>query len=109
MVYNMDEHRGNQLRSLVNRWIEGFNAHDAPAIVALYAEDAELFDSGMRHPRRGRKEIERWFMKRFRSMPSIAYQPKTQFVAEEDVAVLWTARGYSPGILGRSWLSRSFQ
>ena len=40
----------------VNHWVEAFNAHNIAAIVSLYTEDAELFDSGMKHPRRGRDE-----------------------------------------------------
>jgi hypothetical protein len=42
------------LQLLVNQWVEAFNAHDVSSIVALYADDAQLFDSGMKHPRRGR-------------------------------------------------------
>jgi len=96
-------------RAVVNRWIEAFNTHNVAAIVALYADDAELYDSGMKRSRRGRTEIERWFSKRFRDMPSIIYTPTGQIVAEEHVAVLWTVHGRSPRILGQGWLSRPFQ
>jgi len=96
-------------RSLVNRWTEAFNAHDIASIVALYADDAVLFDSGMKHPRLGRAEIERWFARRFSSMPTITYTPTHQLFASEYTVVLWTTRGRSPRILGQSWLSRSFQ
>ncbi len=97
------------LHSLVNRWIEAFNAHDVASIVALYTDDAELFDSGMKHPHRGRTEIERWFARRFSSMPTITYTPTHQLFACEYAVVLWTTRGRSPRILGQSWLSRPFQ
>jgi steroid delta-isomerase-like uncharacterized protein len=95
--------------SLVNRWIEAFNAHDVASIVALYADDAELFDSGMAHPRHGRTRIERWFARRFSSIPTITYTPTHQLFASEYAVVLWTTRGRSPRILGQSWLSRPFQ
>ncbi len=97
------------LNASVNRWVEAFNSHNVSSIVALYAEGAELFDSGMKRPRYGRDEIERWFSKRFRDMPSIMYTPTGQIVAEEHVAVLWTVHGRSPRILGQGWLSRPFQ
>src|SRR5207247_824091 len=79
-------------------------------IVALYTEDAELFDSGMKHPRRGHEEIEHWFRWRFSSMPSIRYMPSGQvFMEEGQTVVVWTASGHSPRLLGQAWLSRPFQ
>ena len=96
-------------QSLVNQWVEAFNAHNVASIVALYADDAQLFDSGMKYPRRGRSEIERWFARRFSSIPTITYTPTNQLFASEYAAVLWTASGRAPRILGQSWLSRPFQ
>jgi steroid delta-isomerase-like uncharacterized protein len=97
------------LQLLVNQWVEAFNAHDVSSIVALYADDAQLFDSGMKHPRRGRSEIERWFARRFSDMPTIIYTPANQLFASGYAAMLWTASGRSPRILGQTWLSRPFQ
>ena len=94
---------------LMKRWVEAFNRHDVAGIVALYAEDAELLDTGMKRGRHGRQEIEDWFERRFRTMPSISYIPASQFFAEEQVAVYWTCRGRTPRLLGQSWLSRPFQ
>jgi steroid delta-isomerase-like uncharacterized protein len=94
----------------VSAWIEAFNAHDVAAIVALYADDAELFDSGMKRPRRGRGEIESWFARRFASMPTITYTPSGCTIMQEDrVAVAWTTRGRGPRLLGQPWLARPFQ
>ena len=95
-------------RLVVNSWISAFNAHDVAAIVTLYTDDAELFDSGMKRPRHGRVEIEQWFSKRFKDMPSIRYEPSTQFVSEEQAMVQWTLSG-RPRILGQSWLARPFK
>jgi len=94
----------------VNHWIEAFNAHDAVTIVSLYSEDAELFDSGMKHPRRGRDEIEHWFRQRFSSIPSITYTPSGPVLMEERQAIVtWTTTGRIPRLLGLTWLSRPFQ
>jgi steroid delta-isomerase-like uncharacterized protein len=97
--------------STVSRWIEAFNAHDVAAIVHLYKDDAELFDSGMKRPRRGRGEIISWFTWRFSSMPSISYTPYEQLIGEDgqQVVVKWTARGAGPRFLQIGRFSRSFQ
>jgi len=105
---SVDESTLDVQRVLVQRWIEAFNGHDVQAIVGLYADDAELYDSGMRYPRRGRGEIERWFTTRFGTMPSIRYTPKSQIFSEGQAAVTWTAAGKSPRLLGQTWLSRPF-
>lgn len=98
------------LRPPVSQWIEAFNAHDVGAIVALYTDDAVLFDSGMKAARRGRSEIEHWFTTRFHTMPSIRYVPNGQvFMENSQAAVTWTAHGRGPRLLGQSWLARPFQ
>ncbi|GAC1368185.1 MAG: hypothetical protein NVS2B12_37420 [Ktedonobacteraceae bacterium] len=98
------------LEEIVLQWIAAFNAHDVDAIVALYADDAELFDSGMRHPRCGRAEITNWFRTRFHSIPSIAYVPHDRVLVGVNRAVVtWTTSGRTPAYFGLSWLSRSFQ
>ena len=94
---------------LVNSWITAFNTHNVTAIVSLYAEDAELFDSGMKYPRQGKHAIENWFTQRFQTMPTISYTPVHQIFGEAQAAVTWTARGRSPRILGQAWLARPFQ
>ena len=93
---------------LVKRWIEAFNAHDVASLVALYADGAELFDSGMKHPHRGHAEIERWFTKRFASIPALFYTPAHQLFTSDGVVVLWTVCGGSPHVLGLWWLLRPF-
>lgn len=105
----IDESQSTTQRGIVNQWIAAFNEHNVKAIVALYAEDAELYDSGMRYPRRGKLEIERWFTTRFQTMPSITYKPASQLFTGEQAAVTWTTSGRSPRLLGQHWLSRPFQ
>jgi steroid delta-isomerase-like uncharacterized protein len=102
-----DENTFAQLRPPVSHWIDAFNAHDVDAIVALYREDAELFDPSMKYARRGREEIRRWFSWRFRSTPTMLYMPTgLVFTREQEAAVTWTARGASPRPLGQAWLTR---
>src|SRR5256886_3118928 len=96
-------------RTIVKPRIGAFNAPDVSRIVSLYAHSAELYYSGMKHPRRGRTEIEQWFTTRFQTMPSITYTPASQLFTETQAAVTWTARGRSPRLLGQAWLSRPFQ
>lgn len=104
----------------VSLWIEAFNAHDVAAIVALYADNAELFDAGMKYPRHGRDEIQRWFSHRFQTMPSITYIPDREMFTEThqgeeqateqtQAAVTWIVQGRSPRLLGQAWLSRPFK
>jgi steroid delta-isomerase-like uncharacterized protein len=104
----MDITNIDSFRLLVNAWISAFNAHDVATIVSLYTDDAGLFDSGMKRPRQGRNEIEQWFSKRFKDMPSIKYVPTAQFFTEEHATVQWTTSG-RPRVLGQSWLARPFR
>jgi uncharacterized protein (TIGR02246 family) len=94
---------------LTNRWVAAFNAHDVESIVELYAENAELFDSGMRYPRKGRHQIRSWFVQRFRQMPTIQYTPIEYFFNETEGTIHWLARGHTPPILGQRWLVRPFE
>ena len=105
-----NEEKNAALHPPVSDWIEAFNTGNVAAIVALYTQDAELFDSGMRRPRRGRDEIESWFRLRFSSMPTNIYSPKEQVLVEEGQATVpWTLHGRGPRLLGQAWLSRPFQ
>ncbi len=105
----IDEGKAISLSWIVQQWVEAFNGHDVAGIVALYAEDAELFDSGMKRARHGRQEIEAWFDERFRTVPAISYTPAGRLFEEELVVVYWTVRGRTPRLLGQSWLSRPFE
>lgn len=93
---------------VVNNWIDAFNRHQVSDLVALYREDAELFDSGMKRKRRGHSEIEAWFNSRFRMSPTITYTPHAQFVSDGQIAVRWTTNGRLERLLGQKWLARPF-
>src|SRR5258708_30423966 len=92
------------LQLLVNQWVEAFNAHDVSSIVTLYADDADLFDSGMKHPRHGRSEIEHWFARRFSDLPTITYTPTNQLFARQNPPILRTTTWRSPPLLRQSRL-----
>jgi len=94
--------------SVVNRWVDAFNQHQVSDLVALYTQNAELFDAGMKRKRRGSREIEAWFTRRFRMTPTITYTPHAQFVSEGQIAVQWTTRGRLERLLGQKWLARPF-
>lgn len=94
---------------LVHRWIAAFNSHDVERIVELYADDAELFDTGMRRPRKGHQEISSWFVQRFRHMPTIQYTPLQSFFNEKEGTTQWIARGRTPALLWQRWLTRPFE
>lgn len=115
LLTNRDEHESEEvspgkevISALLNRWITAFNAHDVEQIVELYAEDAELFDTGMRRARKGRNEITSWFTQRFQQMPTIQYIPTRSFFNEREAAICWLARGHTPPVLRQRWLSRPF-
>jgi steroid delta-isomerase-like uncharacterized protein len=95
------------LQASIGQWIEAFNTHNVAAIVALYGDNAELFDAGMKRPRRGRAEIERWFQSRFHTMPSITYMPSSQILLQENMAAItWTTQGNGPRLLNLPFFSR---
>jgi steroid delta-isomerase-like uncharacterized protein len=106
---SIDENATTAYRILISAWITAFNSHNVGAIVSLYADDAELFDAGMRYRRCGKEAIKRWFTRRFHSMPTISCTPANQLFDEAQAAVTWTVRGRSPRILGQAWLPRPFQ
>lgn len=93
---------------VVHHWIDAFNQHQVSNLVALYREDAELFDAGMKRKRRGHREIEAWFTSRFRMTPTITYTPHAQFVSDGQIAVQWTTHGRLERLLGQQWLGRPF-
>lgn len=97
-----------QTIDIARAWIAAFNAHDVAALVALYNSTAELYDAGMKRPRRGHTEIEDWFTRRFTSLPEISYTPKDEILSGELVAITWTVRGRTPRLLGQGWLARPF-
>jgi hypothetical protein len=104
-----DSEQDAVLQPPVSEWIVAFNTRNLEAIVGLYTDDAELSDSGMKRPRRGKREIENWFRLRFSSMPENVYRPRDKAEMEEGrTVVYWTLHGRGPRLLRQSWLARPF-
>jgi hypothetical protein len=103
--------QGNQktLSLLVDHWITAFNTHNVEQIVSLYSDDAELFDPGMRYPRRGRDAIRTWFTQRFGQMSTIQYTRTNSFLGTNEGAVTWIASGKTPALLRQRWLSQPYE
>jgi hypothetical protein len=99
----------NALSILVQQWMAAFNAHDVASIVTLYAEEAELFDTGMRKARLGKAAITTWFTQRFQHMPGIQYTPTQRFFNQNEAVICWLAQGRTPAFLKQHWLSHPFQ
>ena len=94
----------------VKAWIAAFHARDVESIVALYARDAILYDTGMPRPRHGREEIRHWFRVRFGTMPRTEYRPAALTVVDQThMQVKWLFVGESPRFFGQRWLSHPFQ
>ncbi len=106
MYKNTNEQFQSENTLIVQQWIAAFNDHKVDQLVDLYAENAELYDSGMKRKRRGRKQIQLWFTERFRGMPALTYSPQSWFEREGQIAVSWIARGQGPKIQLIRWLSK---
>lgn len=70
-------------------WVRAFNAHDVPALVALYAEDATHISPKIRalHPEtggklRGKAAIAGWWREAIERLPQLRYEA-TSFTADE--------------------------
>ncbi|GAC1570472.1 MAG: nuclear transport factor 2 family protein [Polyangiales bacterium] len=75
-------------------WIEAFNAHDVPALVALYHDDATHTSPKLRalHPESGGKimgkaALSRWWRDAHLRMPSLRYEV-TAMTANDDRVVI---------------------
>ena len=62
-------------------WLEAFNAHDVPTLVALYAEDATHTSPKIRalHPQAGGKLVGRaalsqWWLDALQRLPTLRYE-----------------------------------
>ena len=77
-------------RSTVQRWVELFNAGDAEAISALYAEDAVNHQIPL-EPVVGRKAIEEFHRETFAGGP-LTCQPINLVVDGDWAALEWTTR-----------------
>ncbi len=65
---------------IADRWFAAFNAHDLPALLALYHDDAEHFSPKLKQRRpetegrvRGKPALHAWWADAFERLPSLRY------------------------------------
>ena len=78
--------------NLGRAWLAAFNAHDVPALVALYAEDATRTSPKIRtlHPQTGGKLLGRaaltdWWLDALKRLPTLRYEELTVTANDERV------------------------
>lgn len=82
--------RSETNRRLGRAWLDAFNAHDVPRLVALYAEDATHTSPKIRtlHPQTGGKLLGRaaltdWWLDALKRLPTLRYEELT-VTADDD-------------------------
>jgi ketosteroid isomerase-like protein len=82
---------------VLERMLDGFNAHDLGAIMSLFADDC-VFESprgpdpwGRRYE--GKDEVARGLRARFTGIPDVSYEGHGDFVSGERGVSEWTLRG----------------
>ncbi len=86
--------RSRAPEAVVQRQLEAYNAHDAEAFAATYAEDAELFDfPATPMPEKGRAALKAGYAKLFQANPDLRAKVKEQLVAGDHVIHLERVTG----------------
>lgn len=80
--------------AIAERWVDAFNAHDVPSLVALYADDCRHTSPKIRalHPTTGGELVGKpaladWWADSMRRIPSLRYEP-TAIIANDRSVVL---------------------
>lgn len=97
---NVDVAQANQ--DLARAWIDAFNAHDVPALVALYDEECTHTSPKIRvlHPDTGGRLIGKaallqWWTEANARLPGLRYEP-TAIVADDNRVIIEYLR-HAPG------------
>ncbi len=94
--------------ALIERWIKAFNDHNVEELTGLYANNAQLYDAGMRHKRTGQTAIKAWFTHRFQQIPAIQYMVIARFWQSDQAAIHWQVQGRTPPLLKQRWTAQPF-
>ena len=87
------------LKARTQQIFDTFNAHDAEAAAAFFAEDAVLHDIGVARPAIGPRQIAALYTKHYAAIPD-AHVRVDRMVAESDTVVVeWTSSGTHRGKL----------
>ena len=82
-------------QALAHAWIDAFNAHDVPRLVALYAEacthtSPKLRAAGGEGCIRGKAALTTWWQGAMNAMPSLRYELLTVTASEARVFIEYT-------------------
>jgi steroid delta-isomerase-like uncharacterized protein len=82
--------------SFIARWADGWNGHDAEALVALCAEDVIWDDPAMPAPERGRAAVREYLLGAWKMFPDLRFElPEPPLIAREGsrAAQVWRMTG----------------
>jgi steroid delta-isomerase-like uncharacterized protein len=88
---------GNQSATIVDRWSDAFNRHDAAAYVACYTEDAVFDDVALHRIFNGREELAEFFNEWDAASPDSRVDVERVLPIDGGVVVTWTGRGTLSG------------
>jgi steroid delta-isomerase-like uncharacterized protein len=94
---------------LIREWMDGWNAHDADRVAAVFTDDCVYEDVTFGVVNRGKDEL-RAFVNGFVAVaPDCAFEPGKSFVAGDFGGAEWTATGTQKGDMpGMPASNRSF-
>lgn len=81
-----------QTTALITRLVEAWNSHDPQRVAAFYTEDCYGLDVAIARPQIGREGVQRMFEAYYQAFPDLEITPDDIIVADDRVALFWTAR-----------------
>jgi steroid delta-isomerase-like uncharacterized protein len=88
-----------EIRELLQRETDAWNAHDPDAVAACYAEDAEVVDVTMPEPMRGREGIRAYVSGYVTAFPDLRLESGEPIIDGNRIAEEWKATGTHNGEL----------
>jgi steroid delta-isomerase-like uncharacterized protein len=88
-----------EIRELLQRETDAWNAHDPDGVAACFAEDAELVDAGMPEPMRGREAMRAYASGYVTAFPDLRLETREPVIGGNLVAQKWKATGTHAGEL----------
>jgi steroid delta-isomerase-like uncharacterized protein len=88
---------GNQTATIVDRWSNAFNSHDAAGYVACYTEDAVFKDIALHRTFNGREELFDFFTEWDGGSPDSRVDVDRVLPTDSGFVVTWTGRGTLSG------------
>jgi steroid delta-isomerase-like uncharacterized protein len=79
-----------QLREVIERYNDAWNAHDLDAITGMHAPDM-VFENHTADERAEGPQVREHIARIFKAWPEIAFRPRRQYVRDDLVIQEWTA------------------